>query len=126
MVPVKYSYVTWDPPYLSEEEELALGRQIAAQGREQFVAEFRKRMWKRKGQPKSQPASPLKIFFAILFFIACISFIVAVGKGPLLVFLLVMVLGIYFVSMHFATRKFEKWVDRLVAKYAAHVAKGSQ
>jgi len=90
------------------------------------VAEFRKSIGRRKGQPERQPASPLKIFIAILFFVGGISFVVAVGMGPLLVFGIVMITGIYLVSMHFATRKFERWIDHLVAKYAAHAAKGGQ
>jgi phosphotransferase system glucose/maltose/N-acetylglucosamine-specific IIC component len=40
--------------------------------------------------------------------------------------LMVIVLAIYFVSFYFATRKFEKWIDRLVARYAAHVARGGK
>ena len=126
LIPIRYSYISWEPPKLTDEEELAMGREIAAQGREHFVAEFRKSIGRRKGQPERQPAAPLKIFGAILFFVVGISFIVAVGMGPFLVFGIVVITGIYLLSMHFATRKFERWIDHLVAKYAAYVAKGGQ
>jgi hypothetical protein len=38
----------------------------------------------------------------------------------------VLVFGFYFVSYYFAKRKFENWIDHLVAKYAAHVARGGK
>ncbi len=120
---VPYSYLTWSPPHLSDEEELALGRQIAIQGREHFVAEFRKSIGKPKGQPEPPPATPLRIFIAIIFVVGGLWFIASVGMFPQVAVLIVIITGIYLVSMHFATRKFEKWIDQLVAKYAAHVAR---
>jgi len=126
MVPVRYSYVTWNPPHLTEDEELSLGRQIAAQGREHFVTEFRKSIGKPKGQQQRQPASPLKIFFAIIFFVVCFAVIIGAGLFPVCAVLIIFVTGIYLVSVHFATRKFEKWTDRLIARYAAHVARGGK
>ena len=124
MVPVRYSYVTWNPPHLTNEEELALGRQIAAQGRESFVADFRKNIGKPKGQVERKPATPLKMFFAIIFFVVCFAVIIGAGLFPFCAVIIIFITGIYLVSMHFATRKFEKWVDMLIAKYAAYVAKG--
>ena len=123
---VPYRYITWRPPHLADEEELELGRQIAVQGREHFVAAFRKSIAKPTGQPERPPASPLTIFFAILFFVVCFWVIISTGMFPHVAVLLVMFSGIYLVSVHFATRKFENWIDRLVAKYAAHVARGNK
>lgn len=126
MIPVRYTYFMWFPPKLSEEEELAYGRKIAAEGRDKFVNEFRKNMWKSQEHENTTPASPLKIFLIILLFIAGIYFIFQIGKGPVFVTLMLIVLGIYFVSMHLAARSFEKWVDSLIGKYAAHIARGGQ
>ena len=41
MIYVQYQYVTWNPPTLTEEQEVELGRQIALVGRDHFVREFR-------------------------------------------------------------------------------------
>jgi hypothetical protein len=126
---VQYSYVTWSPPSLTESQELELGRQIALVGREHFVREFRKSIGKsqqpRKGGIADWPPAARWAFIVvfggfILFGLAQMD--ESAWRG--LVALLVMVLGIYFVSVYFATRKFERWIDRLVARYAAHVARG--
>jgi len=37
---------------------------------------------------------------------------------------IIVVVGIYLASVYLATQKFEKWIDHLVARYAAYVARG--
>jgi hypothetical protein len=103
-----------------------LGRQIAAQGRESFVADFRKNIGKTKGHAQRPPPTPLKIFFAIIFFVVCFAVIISAGLFPVCAVLIIFVTGIYLVSLHLATRKFEKWVDMLISKYAAYVARGGR
>lgn len=123
---VSYSYVTWDPPHLTADEELSLGREIAIKGREQFVAEFRANIGKQPSDQQGQPASPLRVFVTIIFLVGCLAVIVSAGMFLPVAVIIVFVTGIYLVSVHIATRKFEKWVDRLIARYAAHIALGGK
>ena len=131
---VQYQYVTWSPPNLTADEELEFGRQIALVGREHFVREFRKSIAKAKPQAQktgitSWPPAGRWAFVIIFggFILFGLSLMTGSDWGRLfgrMIPLLVIVLGIYFVSVHFATRRFEKWIDSLVARYAAHVARG--
>jgi len=133
-VPVTYSYVTWNPPNLSDVEELELGRQIALVGREHFIREFRKSIGKRQQQQQKVGIaawSPGARWTFIIVFVGLAIF----GLSQMterewrslslrIIAILVVVLSIYFVSVYFATCKFEKWIDHLVSRYAAHVARG--
>lgn len=152
---VQYKYITWNPPYLTDEQELELGRQIALVGREHFVREFRKSISSSAAQANeahldaiSRPtatgaSSPLQRalkaadnglqWAGVVFFLVVVvaGFVVMSASAwahmfSIMIPLLVLVLCIWFVSVHFATRKFEKWVDHLVARYAAHVARGGK
>jgi hypothetical protein len=152
IVQVQYHYITWNPPHLTEAEELELGRQIALVGREHFVSEFRKSIGKSAAQAyqsrqnDSTPArenassSPLrravKAVYNGLQWVGLILLIVMVVTGLVLMTgrdwgqmfariipLIIIVLGILLLSVYLATRKFERWVDHLVARYAAHVAR---
>jgi hypothetical protein len=46
----QYQYITWNPPHLTEAEELEFGRQIALVGRDHFIREFRNSAGKTKPQ----------------------------------------------------------------------------
>ena len=133
---VQYQYVTWSPANLTDEEELELGRQIALVGRDHFVRDFRKSIGKTKPQQQKTGIaawSPgARWSFIIVFgglMLYGLTLMTERDWGRLfarLIPLMVIVLGIYFVSVHFATRKFERWIDRLVGRYAAHVARGGK
>lgn len=154
---VQYQYITWNPPHLTEEQELELGRQIALVGREHFVREFRKSIGKSAAQAhqarQSSPppardaaaSSPLRRtlkaldnglqWAGVVFIVALVvvGLVMMTGRDleqifarmiPVMIPAMIIVLGIWFGSVYFATRKFERWIDHLVAKYAAHVARG--
>ena len=150
---VQYQYITWNPPHLTDEEELELGRQIALVGREHFVREFRKSIGKSAAQAyqarQSSPTparddadlSPLRrtlkaldnglqwagvVFIVVM---VVVGLVLMTGRDLEQIFarmipVMLIVLAIWFGSVHIATRKFERWIDHLVAKYAAHVARG--
>jgi len=122
--------VTWNPPLLTPEQELEFGRQIALVGREHFVRDFRNSIGKTK--PPQEKAG-----IAAWPPIVRWAFVIVVGAFLLfgltlmtdrdwsrLFAYLIFIVGVYLVSVYLATRKFEKWIDGLVAKYAAHVARG--
>ena len=130
---VQYQYITWNPPHLSEAEELELGRQIALVGREHFVKEFRKSIGKSAAESYqtryANPSPARKAFTYIILGISAVGLFLMTKKDwgnmmARLIPLLVIVLGIYLISLYLATRKFERWIDHLVARYAAHVARG--
>ena len=130
---VQYQYVTWSPPNLTDADELELGRQIALLGREHFVRDFRPSIGKAKPNHQRQGGIGSWPPFARWAYITVFSSLCLFGLALMdwrarrgLFAAIVMVLGIYFVSVYFATRKFEKWIDRLVARYAAHVARGGK
>jgi len=132
MMVVQYKYITWNPPNLTQAEELELGREIALVGREHFVREFRKSI--NRGKPQQQKtgiaAWPtgarwtfLVVFGGLMLF--GLSQMTDRDWGDMarhIIPIMVIVFSIYFASVYFATRKFERWIDRLVARYAAHVA----
>jgi hypothetical protein len=126
---VQYQYVTWSPPSLTDEEELEYGRQIALVGREHFVREFRKSILGSQ-QPKEGGISswhPAARWAFTAAFVSLMLFgltLMNERQWSGMIMLMIMALAIYFVSAYFAARKYEKWIDHLVARYAAHVARG--
>lgn len=131
---VQYSYISWSPPYLTEGEELELGQRIAAVGREQFEREFRESIKKahlKNQTPKSGIAAwPEEIRYIILIVLFGVGglFLLRAGLAEQfmarLIPVCVIVMLVYYGSVFFAVRRFNKWVDRLIAKYASHVARG--
>ena len=149
---VQYQYIKWNPPHLTEAEELEFGRQIALVGREHFIREFRKSIGESAKNAhqnrhtnlatveENVSQSPFrKIIKALdnglqwagvvfIFGIVIAGFVLMTGSDWSRIFarmvpLMIVVLGIYFVSVYLAARKFERWIDHLVSKYAAHVAR---
>ena len=145
VVPFAYSYISWNPPKLTEQEELELGRQIAIQGREHWVKEFRRSLGKSlQEHAKKNPYESMnytknwnpvvrRIFNVALAIMVLAGLCLMSEKdwkdlGARILSLLIpgaiIITAILLFSYHRATRKFDSWVDYLVAKYAAHVAKG--
>jgi hypothetical protein len=129
---VRYSYISWNPPRLAPAEAIELGRQIALQGREPFIREFRKSLAKPTPQQqrnsfKTWPA-PARYALLIAVLALCLFGLVSMParEWGRLVLLMAMVMGIYGVSAWLAYRRFSKWVDYLIANYAAHIAKRDQ
>lgn len=133
---VQYTYITWNPPRMTQEEALELGRQIAMNGRENFVREFRKSLGKPKLQQQQSKIqkwpAPARYALSVAFLGLCLfGFAVMSERARTrlfiqMVILIVMVMGIYGASAWFAYRRFCKWVDYLIANYAAHVTRGRQ
>lgn len=133
---VQYQYVIWSPPQLTEAQELELGRQIALVGRDHFVREFRKSIGKTKvGRKKTGiaawPSGARWAFIVVFGGLMLFGALQMTGRewGQLfarMIVLSVFVLAIWFVSVYLAAQKFERWIDHLVAKYAAHVARGEK
>ena len=117
---------------MTQEDAIEFGRQIAMNGRENFVREFRKSLGKAKPQRQQSgiqnwPASAryalmLAVLALCLFGLASMP----AREWVRLFVLMVMVMGIYGFSAWFAYRRFCKWVDYLIANYAAHVARGER
>jgi hypothetical protein len=115
---------------------LELGRRIAALGREQFEREFRESI--KKAHLKNQPprtgirAWPEEVRYAILVVLFGGMFLFLAKEGLAerfmvgVVPLVVMVALVYYGSVFFAVRRFNKWVDALIAAYAGHVARGGR
>ena len=129
---VQYPYITWSPPRLTPEEAIELGRQIARDGRENFEREFRKSLGKAKPQQRQTGIQkwPAPARYALLVAVVALC-LCGVASMPArewtrLFVLMVMVLGIYGISAWSAYRRFCKWVDYLIANYAAHVARGGK
>ena len=130
MTVVKYSYKTWDPPKLTLEQELELGRHIAIVGRDNFVEEFNKNLYRHNAAADVPQAKtdPVRMFFVILIFVALI-FLGAVYapnaiKAKVFVLFLFFIL-IWFGSIAWAAHKFNRWVNRIVAQYAEHQARST-
>jgi hypothetical protein len=133
---IQYRYFSWSPPHLSAAEEIELGRLIATHGREEFVRDFRERM--EKGHLKNRPAPtgiaawPKEVRYMILVVLFGVGAIYIVRAGLMeqavgtCVPIIVIVSLVYYGSMFFAMRRFNRWLDRLIARYAESVAKGTK
>jgi hypothetical protein len=141
------SYISWNPPKLTEEEELELGRQIAIQGRAHWSKEFRKSLGKSLKEHTKKNPNPyesmdytknwnpiVRKIFNVALAIMILAGLCLMSENDwedfgvrmltLLVPAVIIVTAILLFSYRHATQKFDSWVDYLVAKYAAHVAKG--
>lgn len=128
---VKFSYITWTPPKLTEEEEFEYGRQIAIQGREFWIKEFQKNVYRSVGNIAKQPPPQSKssnlvggVVLIVCLLGICLDPHIRERFVRLIVVLSVFACAILFGSIYLAKRQFNHWVNGLVAKYAAHVAKG--
>jgi hypothetical protein len=127
---VHYAYITWSPPRLSPKAALELGKQIASQGCESFIREFRQSLDKPKQQDQHSGVekTPAKIVLAILGLAVCLVRLLCMSASQWrgLFGLFVMLLSVYYVSAWFAYRRFCKWVDYHIQNYASHVAHGGR
>jgi hypothetical protein len=129
---VQYAYISWSAPRLTQEEAIELGRQIAMNGRESFVREFRKSLSKVK--PEQQQGGiqnwPAVARYAVLIAVLALCFFgltaMPAREWVRMFILMAIVMCIYGMSAWFAYRRFCKWVDYLIANYAAHVARGGR
>ncbi|MBI4325415.1 MAG: hypothetical protein HY674_09140 [Chloroflexi bacterium] len=117
---------------MAPKDAIELGRQIAMHGRENFVREFRKSLG--KAEPQQQQSgiqkwpAPARYALLVAVFALCLFGLVSMTalEWGLLLLLMVMALGIYGMSAWIAYRRFCRWVDYLIANYAAHVARGGR
>jgi hypothetical protein len=135
---VQLTYFSWKPPKLTEQEELEFGRQIALQGREKWAKEFRKSLG--KSVTKSYESmdytknwnSIIRRIFEVAITIMILGGLCLMTKddwknlGSILIPIAIIGVAVILVSYYWTTRKFDSWVDYLVAKYAAHIAKGGE
>jgi hypothetical protein len=123
---VRYRLYSWSRPKLTLEEEIAVGREIAIKGKDVFLHQApylseieRQRIENAKKQTVVQKIG--MIVLAILFFGPAIIFLRADWIRILIVLVPVLIVSIG--SLLAAKASYRKWVDEMVAKYAAHVAK---
>jgi hypothetical protein len=133
---VPITYASWKPPKLTEQEELEFGRQIALQGRKKWAKEFRKSLGKSvtKSYESMDYTKNWNPTVRRIFNIGMAIFILAglclmtkddwKNLGSILIPIAIIGVAVILVSYYWTTRKFDSWVDYLVAKYATHVAKG--
>jgi hypothetical protein len=121
--------MSWNPPELSPEEELRLGEHIATVGRETFVAEFNKKLYRHESSSRtaeSANTNPKSVFFAAVALVLILFLVIAYAPEALKAQIFsagAVVTIVWFGSIAWASHKFDRWVNRLLAQYAEHRAK---
>ena len=120
MVPIQYQLYFWNPPKLTAEQEVQIGREIVLQGREIFL---KKAPYlppdQRRLVEQAPPATPLRIAVAVVFFGGALVFFAVFWW---LLIALVPILLLSLGSMWQARSRYRQWVDEMIAKYATHEA----
>lgn len=123
---IPYNIYSWVPPKLTPEQEIQIGKEIAQEGREKFLRRYHPYLSK-KEQERITDAEDWTttqrirvivigvLFLGAIIFFAAPVFVIAL---PAIVIVLAVSLG----SMYFARSRYRRWVDEMIAKYAAHVA----
>jgi multisubunit Na+/H+ antiporter MnhG subunit len=123
---VRYRLYSWSRPKLTLEEEVAVGHEIAIKGKDIFLRQTpylsaveRQRIENAKKQTVAQKIGVIAL--AVLFFGPAIIFLGVDWTRFLIVLVPVLIVSIG--SLLAAKASYRKWVDEMLAKYAAHVAK---
>jgi hypothetical protein len=132
---IKYFIYFWSPPTLAYEEEVEVGKQIVLMGREKFLEltpylsqEGRSRNKYYRNLRNNNPGRyAWTVLIAVSFFAIAIYTIIATNHlANFLIVLLIagVPIGLLSIgSMMSARARYRRWVDEMVAKYAAHMAK---
>jgi hypothetical protein len=129
MVPIRYRLYFWNPPKLTPEQELSIGREIVTLGRAAFLEQYHPYLSDKEQQQiqHSKQMTPKQktraIILAALFFGPIVFFVGA----PLLILLLVVspILALSLGTMLVARNRYRRWVDEMADKYARDVASRS-
>lgn len=121
---VKFRLVWWDKPVLSDAEQIECGRKIALVGKEPFVDEFLKSAGSESYKKDIEYTAEQKVRSLIFVLLMGIG-IYLLGKGKVFLVILGFVLSLYFLSTAVSVLRLNLWLNELVKKYAAHVAKQS-
>jgi hypothetical protein len=123
---VRYRLYSWSRPKLTLEEEIAIGREIAIKGKDVFLrqAPYLSEIERQRIENASKQTVVQKIgiiTLAALFFGPVIIFLGVTWIRILIVLVPVLIVSIG--SLLAAKASYRKWVDEMVAKYAAQIAK---
>jgi hypothetical protein len=125
---VRYNVYGWTPPKLSPEQEIEIGREIALHGRSKILElapylseRERQQIAAAKNRTATQKITVTTV--AVLFFGAC-RYVIASNRALLVPFLIALfaIGGFSLTSLLGARAAYRKWVDEMLAKYAAHTA----
>jgi Flp pilus assembly protein TadB len=120
---IRYNIYFWFPPILTPEEEIEAGRQIAIKGREWYLSQTpylnqheTARIENARTMTKEQKFRLIGIggvFFGLILFTVGAKFLVALLVAmPILA----LIMG----SLYLSRRRYHRWVDDMIAKYAAY------
>jgi hypothetical protein len=117
---IQYQLYFWNPPTLSAEQEIQIGREIAMQGRDVFLKKApylpgNQRQLVEQAPPIKPRGIAILIVFcgAMLWFFAVFWWLL-IGLVPILL----LSIG----SLLHSRSRYRKWVDEMIGKYAAHEA----
>jgi len=123
---ILYNIYSWNPPKLTPEQEIYLGREIALAGREAFLRRYHPYLSK-KEQAQVQMSQNMTtsqkikaLIIGALFFAPMIFFGPAVPLVLLVAF--VPIVGLSMGSLLLSRNRYRRWVDEMIGKYAKHVA----
>lgn len=126
---IRYRIYTWTPPRLTPEQEAALGRQIALEGRERFLEKHHPYL----GEDEQAQLVAAKTWTigqkVILGFVGVMFFGLAALTGGLLLLVALItcspILALSMGSLLVSRNRYRKWVDEMLGKYAASQARDS-
>lgn len=123
---VRYNIYLWTPPKLTAQEEIQIGRQIVLEGRDVFLQKapyLSENEQRYIESAKHRTPTQWVILWVIALGVAIPVLIVA-----WIPFLIVLVPVLIFsgTSLLHARARYRNWVDEMIGKYAAYVAKGHE
>lgn len=120
---ISYNVYLWSPPILTPEQEIEIGRQIILEGREAFLkrAPYLSEKDRQRAEAAKHYTPKQKIILGVVFAAIVVPAIVFFWLPMLL--LIVPVLIYSGGSLLYARSRYHRWVDEMIAKYAASTAR---
>jgi hypothetical protein len=121
----RYNLYFWTPPKLTPEQEIEIGRQIVVVGRDAFLQRtpYLSERESKHVEAGKQLTRRQRIILAV---VGVPLMIAALAALPLVILLGAGAVVIYSGSTLLHSRSlYRRWVDDMIAKYAASVAQGS-
>jgi hypothetical protein len=117
---IRYSVYLWTPPILTPEQEVQIGRQIVMEGRETFLkrAPYLSQEDQRRMEAAQHYTTKQRIVLGTIF--AAMMIAVVVLFWPILLGIIPILLYSGGSLLH-ARYRYHRWVDDMIAKYAASV-----
>lgn len=122
---IRYNIYLWTPPTLTPEQEIQVGREIARVGRDACLRQtpYLSKEEQQRIAATQNLSTPRKMVIGLIG-VLLVGLMVFTGGIALAIALIAVtpLLVLSIGSLLHAKKRYQRWVDEMLAKYAAHVA----